>query len=181
VSNIGIVPMFYSDVHIWPCHAIFGYAQWMVTNDLRARIGARVKAEREKAGLTGEAFCALVEQISGGSVQLPRSTLVRLEAGQRMPGLEEGTYLAQALGLTIEALMADEDSLSGRVTTVIDEFERNESRQEALSTQMDLLNAQQRVVAARMRELLAEAKRLGDADAADRLSVILNDWEREIF
>ena len=147
----------------------------MVTNDLRARIGARVKAEREKAGLTGEALCSLVDEISGGSVVIPRSTLVRLEAGQRMPGLEEGTYLAQALGVSVEALLADEDSLSGRVMSLVAEHKRNDQRHDALWQQIELVRAQQQVVETRMRELVAEANRVGDTESATRLASILND------
>jgi transcriptional regulator with XRE-family HTH domain len=141
----------------------------------RTRLGRRIRAERERRGWTQEHLAREVGRISNGKVGLARSTLARLEGGEREPGLEEGVYLAQALGVPLVALLApDDDDVRVRAQLLIQQHEAAQGHLADLAVQHSLAAARARELEAQADALLAEATRRG-IDLTD-LAAALEEW-----
>lgn len=78
-----------------------------------ARFGARVRAARQRQGLTLDALAA--------AAGISRATLSNLERGEHNPSLTAATSVARALGIGLALLLGDEDS---RPVVTIPERER---------------------------------------------------------
>ena len=106
----------------------------------------------------------------------PRSTLASLEAGQREPGLEEGVYLATALGVPLVALLApDENDVNVRAQRLISAHDAARTGLEELGVQHNLAVARLQDLEAQADALLSEAKRRGQE--SPRLSEAVAVWK----
>jgi transcriptional regulator with XRE-family HTH domain len=77
------------------------------------RFGARVRAARQRQGLTLDALAA--------SAGISRATLSNLERGEHSPSLTAATNVARALSVSLAELLGDED---GRPVVTIPKSER---------------------------------------------------------
>ncbi len=94
-----------------------------------ARFGARVRAARQRQGLTLDALAA--------SASISRATLSNLERGEHSPSLTAATNVARALGIGLALLLGDEDS---RPVVTIPKRERLVFRDPATGIERQLLS-----------------------------------------
>src|SRR5271154_1787156 len=81
-----------------------------IANDVTRRVGAAIKQRRERLGLTLRALASR----SGVSA----SMISDVERGEKSPTLSIASALAQALGVTISALLEAAPPASGRIHVV---------------------------------------------------------------
>jgi transcriptional regulator with XRE-family HTH domain len=93
------------------------------------RFGARVRAVRQRQGLTLEALAA--------AAGISRATLSNLERGEHSPSLTAATNVARALGVSLAELLGDEDR---RPVVTIPKAERLVFRDPATGIERQLLS-----------------------------------------
>jgi transcriptional regulator with XRE-family HTH domain len=93
------------------------------------RFGARVRAARQRQGLTLEALAA--------AAGISRATLSNLERGEHSPSLTAATNVARALGVSLAELLGDEDR---RPVVTIPKAERLVFRDPATGIERQLLS-----------------------------------------
>ena len=93
------------------------------------RFGARVRAARQRQGLTLEALAA--------AAGISRATLSNLERGEHSPSLTAATNVARALGVSLAELLGDEDR---RPVVTIPKAERPVFRDPATGIERQLLS-----------------------------------------
>jgi transcriptional regulator with XRE-family HTH domain len=93
------------------------------------RFGARVRAARQRQGLTLEALAA--------TAGISRATLSNLERGEHSPSLTAATNVARALGVSLAELLGDEDR---RPVVTIPKAERLVFRDPATGIERQLLS-----------------------------------------
>lgn len=94
-----------------------------------ARFGARVRAARQRQGLTLDALAA--------AAGISRATLSNLERGEHNPSLTAATNVARALGIGLALLLGDEDR---RPVVTIPKGERLVFRDPATGIERQLLS-----------------------------------------
>jgi transcriptional regulator with XRE-family HTH domain len=93
------------------------------------RFGARVRAARQRQGLTLEALAA--------AAGISRATLSNLERGEHSPSLTAATNVARALGVSLAELLGDEDR---RPVVTVPKAERLVFRDPATGIERQLLS-----------------------------------------
>jgi transcriptional regulator with XRE-family HTH domain len=157
----------------------------MTTPTPRERLGTRIRTERERLGWTQARLAEEVTAASGGEVTLARSTLARQEAGEREPSVLEGVYIAQALGVSLEALITpDDDDLLARAKQLVNEHSDAAALLDSLAAQHNLTVARMREVEAQVEVLLVECQRRIAAGGKVSKAVVntlqssLDEWRR---
>lgn len=84
----------------------------VVTAELKIKIGLRIRAARDKKGLTVEELSRQIEVLSGGRLSLSTSRFSNYERGGRQPSPEIARYIGEALGVSPSYLLCMTDNES---------------------------------------------------------------------
>jgi transcriptional regulator with XRE-family HTH domain len=121
---------------------------------------ARMARERKRHGWTLERMADEVNEVSGGAVRMHQSAFTKMEreADRRNLRLDEAYFIAQALGMTIQRMLTDDD-LEG-IPARIHELQQ---QHRALVEELTATDRRHNEIVAAINEIGAEATSLREA------------------